>query len=103
MSFSTALLLAMAASGVSASAVDLGPEPDARRMTPSEIRVNNTRLTRDHPYYIRCQSRDETGSIAKKIRSCRTNHQWRLAFDIGNQNARDTYEAMTSKAANGQY
>ena len=100
MSFSTALLLAMAASGVSASTGDLGPEPDAQHMTPSEIRANNVRLTRDHPYYIRCQSRDETGSLAKKIRSCRTNQQWRLAFDQGNQNARDTYEAMQGKMAN---
>ena len=101
MSFAAAMMM-LASGGMGASATDLGPEPDAQRMSPSEIRASNAKLTRDHPYYIRCQSRDETGSLAKKIRSCRTNLQWRLAFERGNQNARDTYDAMTSKAASGQ-
>ncbi len=92
----------LAASGSVIAPADFGPEPDAQHMAPAEIRANNARLARNHPNYIRCQAREETGSLAKQIRSCRTNQQWRRAFDQGNQNARDTYEAMTSKAADGQ-
>ena len=93
-----ATLLMLAASGIDLA--DLGPEPDAQRMTPSEIRANNAGLARNHPYYIRCQSRDETGSLAKKIRSCRTNIAWERAFIVGNQNARDTMEVAVSKSWN---
>ncbi len=97
-------LALLAASMVeTAASAPLGVEPDAQRMSPAEIRANNATLARDHPYFIRCQSRDETGSLAKKIRSCRTNVAWERAFRIGNQNARDTYEAMTSKATDGQH
>ena len=99
------LSLMLLATGLAetAATAPLGTEPDAQRMSVAEIRANNATLERSHPYYIRCQSRDETGSLAKKIRSCRTNRQWAQAFVIGNQNARDTYEAMTSKAADGQH
>lgn len=97
MLFST--LMALAAVTTVAPA-DLGPEPDGQHMTPAEIKANNAKLTRDHPYYIRCQVRDETGSLAKKIRSCRTNLAWERSFQQGNQSARDTYEAMQSKATN---
>lgn len=98
-----AIAMLVAAPMQAADPSPLGVEPDAQHMAPSEIRANNATLARNHPYYIRCQSREETGSLAKKIRSCRTNRQWAQAWAVGNQNARDTYDAMTSKAANGQY
>ncbi len=97
------LLLALPLMAAGVAAVDLGPEPDAQRMSAAEIRASNAGLARNHPYFIRCQRREETGSLAKAIKSCRTNVAWARAFVVGNQNARDTYEAMTSKAADGQH
>ncbi len=98
------LLLALSLMATDATAVaslgDLGPEPDGQRMSPSEIRANNALLARNHPYYIRCQAHDETGSLVKKVRSCRTNHQWAEAWNVGNQNARDTIDAMSNKSTN---
>lgn len=100
MSLNAVLLLLAASGGAVAEVQDLGPEPDAQRMSTAEIKANNAKLARNHPYYIRCQRREETGSLVKGIKSCRTNHQWRMAFEQGNQSARETYEAMQSKAVN---
>jgi hypothetical protein len=91
------VLLALATVSTSA---DLGPEPDGQHMSAAEIKANNAKFDRTHPYYIRCQRREETGSFVKVIKSCRTNAAWERAFKTGNENARDTYEAMTSKATN---
>lgn len=71
---------------------------DPRKMTPAEIRAHNQTLARNDPNYIRCVRRAETGSLVRKIASCRTNAQWASADDIGNQNARDTFEDMQGKA-----
>jgi hypothetical protein len=92
------LVLLVAADG--AAQVDLATltEPDPKTMSQKEIREFNSRIPRDHPFYIRCVKSDETGSIARKTYSCRTNRQWGLAYDSGNQTARDTVDAMTSKA-----
>ncbi|MFN4358415.1 hypothetical protein [Sphingopyxis alaskensis] len=45
--------------------------------------------------YIKCRKIEEIGSWVKKARVCRTNEQWKQAWAQGNQNARDTAEAMT--------
>lgn len=94
-----AILLILAADGAATTPAAIA-EPNPRAMTPKQIRAFNATVPRDHPYYIRCVSKPETGSLVKKITSCRTNEQWAKADAIGNQNARDTYEAMTSKATN---
>lgn len=65
------------------------PEPDPKAMTQKEIREFNAQLPRNHPHFIRCIKSDETGSLAKKTMSCRTNRQWELAYKQGNQEARD--------------
>ncbi|WP_423141416.1 hypothetical protein ACOYW6_11305 [Parablastomonas sp. CN1-191] len=91
-----AALLALAA----AATADLGPEPDGQHMTAAEIKASNARFTRDHPYYIRCQRREEIGSLVKTIRSCRTNAAWERAWKIGNQEARDVMEKVQSKSWN---
>lgn len=72
-------------------------EPSPKAMSQKEIREFNAKLPKNHPFYIRCVKSDETGSIAKKLYSCRTNRQWVRDDTTGNQNARDTMEAMTSK------
>ena len=73
-------------------------EPDPKTMNQREIRAYNATLPKNHPFYIRCVSSLETGSLAKRLYSCRTNRQWANADDVGNRNARETYEAMQSKA-----
>lgn len=100
MSALAGLLLLTASGGAAFEVQDLGPEPDAQRMSAAEIKANNATLPRDHPYYIRCQRREETGSLVKTIKSCRTNLAWERAWTIGNQNARETMEVAASKSWN---
>ena len=99
----TILFYAMqAAATVSAQPVNAAvAEPDVAHMTPHDIKLFNAQLTRDHPYYIRCQTFDETGSLVKKTRVCKTNRDWRRYDELGNENARSTYEAMRSKGTTG--
>lgn len=94
-----ALALLLASDGA-AQAVAEVVEPNPKAMSRSEIRAFNAKLSRDHPYFIRCVAQEEVGSLVKKNYSCRTNQQWAQADKIGNQNARDTMEAMASKATN---
>lgn len=94
-----ALLLTAAAPEAAAAAPQIS-EPDPKTMTQKEIRAFNAALDRKHPYYIRCVSSTEIGTLSKRVYSCRTNRQWALADKTGNQNARDTVEAMTGKATN---
>lgn len=75
-------------------------EPNPKVMTQKEIRAFNAKLDRKHPFYIRCVSTIEIGTLSKRQYSCRTNRQWALADRIGNENARETYDAMTSKSWN---
>jgi hypothetical protein len=74
------------------------PEKAPSAMTGKEIAAYNKGLAASHPYYIRCRKIVETGSLAKKARVCKTNEGWKKAFAVGNQNARDTVEAMQGKA-----
>lgn len=93
-----AILLIFAADG---GAVVTSPaplvEPDPKAMTAKQIREFNATVPRSHPFYIRCVSSLETGSLVKKTYSCRTNRQWAIAHDQGNQNAREIQDAMASK------
>lgn len=94
------LLLMTAAEAAVPSVVDV-EEPNPKAMSRSEISEFNSKLSRQHPYYIRCKRIEETGSLVRKIYSCRTNEQWDGSERSGNQNARDTVEAMQSKGTNG--
>lgn len=92
----SALLLLGTEGAVEANQAVLS-EPNPKAMSQKEIREFNARLPKGHPFFIRCVKSDETGSIAKKLFSCRTNRQWARDDTTGNQNARDTIDAMTSK------
>jgi hypothetical protein len=92
----SALLLLGTEGAVQANQAILN-EPNPKGMSQKEIREFNAKLPRGHPFYIRCVKSDETGSIVKKLYSCRTNRQWARDDTTGNQNARDTMDAMTSK------
>lgn len=94
-----ALALAPVMAVASDAVVDRDPpEKMPSAMTNKEISAYNEGLDSKHPYYIRCRMIGETGSLAKKARVCKTNEGWKKAFAIGNQNSRDTIEAMTSKS-----
>lgn len=99
MSLVLALLLGSADAVIPASANTL-TEPDPKVMSQKEIRAFNASLDRKHPFYIRCVSTIEIGTLSKRQYSCRTNRKWQLADRIGNDNARETYDAMTSKSWN---
>lgn len=76
------------------------PEKSPSAMTGQEISGYNKGLAATHPYYIRCRKIKETGSLVKKARVCKTNEGWKQAFAVGNQDARDTADAMSSKFTN---
>lgn len=95
----TALIVALAAEATVAAAPAI-VEPDPKKMTRSEIRAFNATLPREHPYYIRCIRTTETGSLVKAVYSCRTNHQWDMADRKANDEAREIYDEMRSKASN---
>ena len=70
----------------------------ASTMTSSEIRAYNVGLAPTHPDFIKCRKIEEIGSLVKKARVCHTNEQWKQLWAQGNQDSRDTMDAMSSKA-----
>ena len=70
------------------------PDRLPSEMTPTEIRAYNADIDATHPYYIKCRKTEVIGSLARKLRVCRTNQQWKEASAKGNENAADTLEAM---------
>ena len=100
--FMAATLPATPASAAeSAAPADHAPPPKApSAMTPTEIKAHNEGLAQTHPYYIKCRKTLEIGSLVKKNRVCYTNEKWKQVIAQGNQNARDTAEAMVGKGLN---
>jgi hypothetical protein len=94
----SAFLTVIASAAVGASA-DI-PEPNPKAMSYAEIRAFNAKLTRTHPYYIRCVKSADIGSMVKRNVSCRTNAQWNHADRVGNEEARDVMEHTRSKSWN---
>lgn len=64
------------------------------RMTTSEIRDYNARLTPDHPNFIKCVRSERVGLVPRRTKECRTNQEWARIDAEGNRNARETAEAM---------
>ena len=85
---------------VPVATVDAVEPPDPKAMSQAEIRAFNARLARDHPHYIRCEKLPETGSLVKKLHSCRTNEQWKQADQIGNDNVREVGDHFRPKFLN---
>jgi len=82
---------------VAVPAIAADKQPPSRmpsEMTPTEIKSYNADIDPDHPYYIKCRKTEVIGSLAKKLRVCRTNEQWKQASAKGNENARDTLEGF---------
>lgn len=93
----TMLLAILASTAVAAGGL---VEPDPKAMSHAEIRAFNAKLTRDHPFYIRCVKSEAVGSLIKRQVSCRTKAQWDKADRIGNDEARDVMEHTQSKSWN---
>lgn len=99
--FAAAALMTAPAAYATDAVADKAPPPKTPSlMTPTEIEAYNKDLPQTHPYYIKCRKSLEIGSLVKKNRVCYTNEKWKEVIAAGNQNARDTAEAMTSKAGN---
>lgn len=92
-------LIALAAAAATIPAAELPVlDKDPTRMSQSEIRAFNKGRAATDPDFIRCVRREETGSLVRRSFTCHTVSQWAAMDRQGNQNARDTFEAMTSKA-----
>ena len=90
----------LAAPAAAEELADRTPPPKKpSSMTPTEIEAYNKGLAQTHPYYIKCRKTLELGSLVKKNRVCHTNAEWKDVIARGNQDARDTAEAMTSKGS----
>lgn len=94
--FALAALFAAWGSSAAASSSEIDP----RKMNQAQVRAHNATLSRSDPSYIRCVKSEDTGSLVRKRFSCRTNAMWAADDQTGNQNARDTFEAMQGKAIN---
>lgn len=96
------IALALAAGApLVAAATDAAPAPldrPASTMTNAEIKAYNAGRAPTHPDFIKCRKIEEVGSLVKKARVCHTNQQWKQLWVQGNQDSRDTMDAMASKA-----
>jgi hypothetical protein len=100
MRFVSIVALSLMSAAPAIAAVDKQP-PDRMpsEMTPTEIKAYNADIDQSHPYYIKCRKTEVMGSLAKKLRVCRTNEQWKEASSNGNQNARDTLEEFARRGS----
>lgn len=98
----TAYLLFSLAAAVATPAAPEADLPvlakDPTLMSQGEIRTFNKGRSATDPDFIRCVRREETGSLVRRSFTCHTVSQWAAMDRQGNQNARDTFESMTSKA-----
>lgn len=99
LAFLSALSLAAPAAAQDHSAFGTGLK-SASMMTPTEIKAHNKALTSKDANYIRCRKFDEIGSLVRKARVCKTNAEWTTSFRVGNQDARDTQDAMSRAPIN---
>lgn len=91
------MTIAALAIGVAAPALAGDKQPPARmpsQMTPSEIKAYNADIDKSHRYYITCRKTEVIGSLARKLRVCRTTEQWKEASAKGNDSTRETLEGF---------
>ena len=93
----TAAVLFLAQSAAAAAPPETVPGPVA--MTRTEIKAYNATLQRDHPSYIRCQRALETGSLVRKVTTCKTNAEWSRVEEIGNDDARRTVDTILTSGS----
>jgi hypothetical protein len=91
-------LLLQAPLTVSAATDSLSGPPSAA--TNDEIAAHNASRNPRDADFIRCRRLPVPGSLVKKARVCKTNAEWAKSWAVGNQNARDTYDAMNRGSSN---
>lgn len=79
----------------------LPPDRPPSSMTSTEIRAYNEGLDSGHPYYIRCRKDPVVGSLARKLRVCRTNEEWKRFAAIGNDTGREILDDVTKAPVSG--
>jgi hypothetical protein len=94
------VLFVVAAAATDPAAGRAPPDRPPSTMTSTEIKAHNEGLATAHPNYIKCRKIEELGSLVKKARVCHTNEQWKKLWAQGNQDSRDTLEAMTRAPVN---
>ncbi|MFX9054178.1 hypothetical protein ABTN50_19840, partial [Acinetobacter baumannii] len=85
------LTLILAAAVAAAPANPAPPptvEPDVTGMSPRDIKAFNMTVPANHPFHIRCQRQVDTGSLVKGTTTCKTNRQWAIVEQRGNDDAR---------------
>ena len=86
---------------------DAGGKPPPDRapslMTGREIAAYNQGVARNHPYYITCRRDPVIGSLARKLRVCRTNEQWKSFAQNGNDDSRAIMDDMSRAPSNGKF
>ena len=97
---STLLAASSAASVIAESETKLPPDRPPSLMTATEIRAYNEGLETGHPYYIRCKKDPVVGSLARKLRVCRTNEEWRHFAAQGQNNGREVLDEMSHAPIN---
>lgn len=96
--FAASLLLAPA---TLASAASTPPARPPSTMTSKEIAAHNNGLAQNDPNFIRCRREEVIGSLAKKLRVCRTNAEWTAYADQGARNAQEMYDGVGRTAPQG--
>ena len=98
---SAVLILSGPSSAAPATDKKLPPDRAPSLMTPTEIRDYNKGLDLAHPYYIRCRKDPVVGSLARKLRVCRTNEEWKRFREMGNDTGRDILDDVTRAPSSG--
>ena len=99
--FATALLATASASLAGVESEKLPPDRPPSLMTSTEIRAYNKGLDAAHPYYIRCKKDPVIGSLARKLRVCRTNEEWKRFAEAGNDTGREILDDMSRAPSSG--
>ena len=95
-------LLAASSAGFAVNEMDgrLPPDRPPSLMTGTEIRAYNAGLDSAHPYFIRCKKDPVIGSLARKLRVCRTNEEWKKFAAQGNDTGREVLDEMSHAPIN---
>lgn len=72
---------------------------DAKPQVKSDAKE---KLASTHPDYVRCRRIEETGSLVKKHKVCKTNAEWARLREQSSTDARDMVENQRRGYTNGQ-
>jgi hypothetical protein len=100
MALRTALAVLFTAAPAVAVADEAKPGAAPSAMTNADIAAHNAVLVPTDPAFIKCRRVAIPGSLVRKARVCRSIADWSKAWQDGNQNARDTYDAMNRGSSN---